>query len=351
MYMYRGSAITTVNVAPRIYNSSNQLIGTAPSISTTRDMGWVKFTLDNPVAIKKDEEYKVLFYYDNSCPIGGKGGYSDVNLMELSTSDNKTTFTILNGYYTNGGDSIPATFNRTWVMSFGFDFYYYIDVNRSFAFHEGVYKYFNNSWISIGPNVTESDYVNYGMEDISIVPEDAWKQLLGNVEISHYTDTVNKTELLFNIETEPFTLAEEWEDEIVKVFEYTDEAARNQSYVNFETEDFYFYDKFNGNVDVLYFNDDPRKTKADLEFTANYSPLDELNGDFDIVSWTDKEDIDEFKINMSALPFSQLIIQDEDFQVYGDLQQILIHKISNQGSIKILLSFDEGRTWEYYKSP
>lgn len=145
MYMYRGSAITTVNVAPRIYNSSNQLIGTAPSISTTRDMGWVKFTLDNPVAIKKDEEYKVLFYYDNSCPIGGKGGYSDVNLMELSTSDNKTTFTILNGYYTNGGDSIPATFNRTWVMSFGFDFYYYIDVNRSFAFHEGVYKYFNNS--------------------------------------------------------------------------------------------------------------------------------------------------------------------------------------------------------------
>ncbi|SEL81349.1 protein of unknown function [Paenibacillus sp. cl141a] len=349
MYMFRSNVSQTVNVAPRIYNSSNQLIGTAPSISTTRDMGWIKFTLDNPVSIKKDEGYKILFYYDGTCAIGSQGGYSDVNLTKLSTSDNKTTFTILNGYYVNGGDSIPTSYNKTYLMSFGFDFYYYVDINRSFAFHEGDYKYFNNSWISMGSNVTESDYVNYGMEDISSLPEDAWKQLLGNVEIAHFTDIVNKTELLFNIETEPFTLAEEWEDEIVKVIEYTDESARNQSYVHFETEDFYFNDKFNGNVDVLYFNDDPLKTKADIELTANYSPLDELNRDFDIVSWTDKEDIDEFKINMSALPFSQLIIQDEDFQVYGDLQQILINKISDQGSIKVLLSFDEGKTWEYYK--
>lgn len=349
MYMYRSNASLMVNVAPRIYNSSNQLIGTAPSISTTRDMGWVKFTLDNPVAIKKDEECKFLFYYDSSCPIGGQGGYSDVNLTILSTSDNKTNFTIINGYYTVGGDNIPINFNRTHLMSIGFDFYYYIDVNRSFAFHEGVYKYYNNSWISIGPNVTESDYVNYGMEDISIVPEDAWKQLLGNVEITHYTDVVNKTELLFNIETEPFTLAEVWEDEVIKVIDYTNDPTKTESQIILETDEFYFYDEFKDNIDVLYYSDEPSKKNAVLEFAANYSPFDELNGDFDIVSWTDREDTGEFNLNMTAFPFSQLIIQDEDFQVYGDLQQILIHKISNQGSIKILLSFDEGRTWEYYK--
>ena len=108
---------------------------------------------------------------------------------------------------------------------------------------------------------------------------------------------------MLQIGTDGFTLAEEWEDEIVKVIEYTDESARTQSYFNFETEAFYFNDKIKGNVDVLYFNDDPLKTNADLEFTANHSPFDELNGDFDIISWTDKEDIDEFNINMTAFPF------------------------------------------------
>lgn len=351
MYMCRSSVSATVNVAPRIYNSSNQLIGTALSISTTSAMqgNWIKFALDNPVSINKNEKYKLLFYYDSSCPIGGKGGYSDVNLIKLSTSDNKTNFTVIDGYYTSGGDSNPVSFNRTWLMSFGLDFYYYIDINRSFVFHEGVYKYFTNTWVNLGPTVTESDYITYGMEDISLVPEDAWTQLLGNVEIAYYTDTVNKTEALFSIETEQFTLAEEWENQTIKVIEYSDDPYKTESTILIETEEIDFYDEFKDSIDVLYYTDDPRKTSAELELTSNYSPLDELNGDFEIVTWTDQEDINELNIHMNASPLSQLIIQDEDFEIYGDLQSIIVNKISKEGTIKLLLSFDEGQNWEYFK--
>ncbi|MFB4327344.1 hypothetical protein [Paenibacillus sp. CR_12] len=213
------------------------------------------------------------------------------------------------------------------------------------------YKFNNqtNIWEELLSEPQEVDYIQYGIDDISIVPESAWSYFTDDIELCYYTDDTNKTEVLFSIKTEPFTLAEEWEDQTIKIIEYSDGPYKTESTILLETEKFYYDDEIKGSVDVLYYTDDPRKTSSEMELTANYSPLDELNGDFDIVSWTDKEDIDEFKINMSALPFSQLIIQDEDFQVYGDLQQILIHKISNQGSIKILLSFDGGRTWEYYK--
>lgn len=86
-----------------------------------------------------------------------------------------------------------------------------------------------------------------------------------------------------------------------------------------------------------------------MELTSNYSPLDELNGDFEIVTWTDQEDINELNIHMNASPLSQLIIQDEDFEIYGDLQSIIVNKISKEGTIKLLLSFDEGQNWEYFK--
>lgn len=351
VYLHRAGPTATVNVAPRVYNSSNQLIGTAPSIATTSAMlgNWIKFTLTHPVTMKKNEKYKLVFYFDGACPVGGKGGFSNVDLTKLSTSDGKTTFTILDGYFVGGGDINPLTTNRTWLMSFGLDFHYYIDINRSFVFHDGVYKYFKNTWVSLGSTVTESDYITYGMEDISLVSEDVWKLLQGDIEISYYTDTVNKTDVLFNIETEPFTLAEEWEDQKIKLIEYSDDPYRTESTIFLETEEFDFHDEFKGDMDVLYYTDDPRKTNAEIEITENYSPIDELNSDFDIVTWTDQEDINKLNINMTALPLAQLIIQDEDFQIYGDLQQILIHKISNEGSIKFLLSFDEGNTWEYYK--
>ncbi|MGG3504992.1 hypothetical protein ABES58_05850 [Paenibacillus lautus] len=221
---------------------------------------------------------------------------------------------------------------------------------RALVFHEGVYKtYLSGSWENLGANVSDSDYLLKGMSDTSIIPEPAWSTLTGDVEICLWTENPHRTEALFSTETEPFTLAEEWEDQTIKIIEYSDDPYKAESTILLETDEFGFHDEFKKSIDVLYYTDDPRKTSAELELMANYSPLDELKGDFNIVTWTDQEEIDELNINMNASPLSQLVIQDEDFHIYGDLQSIIVNKISKEGTIKLLLSFDEGQTWEYFK--
>lgn len=103
--------------------------------------------------------------------------------------------------------------------------------------------------------------------------------------------------------------------------------------------------------DVLYYTDDPNKTSANLEITANYSPLDELNDDFEVVTWTDEDRNDiERKINMTALPKGQLIVPVADIKTYGDLNSIVVNKITqtglSDGIIRLLISFDNGITWK-----
>lgn len=292
--------------------------------------------------------------------------YTNMATWDLEGLVNGSWVLLHSGSHPNIPETLTYDFPRTEVNgirikckskhgtnSWGIDelkIYQEIYVEKALALNGGVYKTFQSGvWDVIGISVNEGDYLSRGMDDITVVPQSAWQELQGDVVLCYYTDNLNKSEALFNIATEPFTLAEEWENQTIKAVEFQDDPSETESIVTVETEPFTFYDEIKDNLDVLYYTDDPSKKSAELEISANYSPLDELNGDFDIVSWTDKEDIDEFNINMTALPFSQLIIQDEDFQIYGDLQQILIHKISNEGSIKFLLSFNQGMTWEYYK--
>lgn len=105
------------------------------------------------------------------------------------------------------------------------------------------------------------------------------------------------------------------------------------------------------NFDVLYYTDDLNKTSANLEITANYSPLDELNDDFEIVTWANESgDNIERKIDITALPKGQLVVSVEDIKTYGDLDSIIVNKILqaglDDGIIRLLLSFDDGATWK-----
>ncbi|MGM1044910.1 MAG: SPRY domain-containing protein [Bacillota bacterium] len=266
----------------------------------------------------------------------------------------------------------------------GYTPYVGVNIDRVLIFNGSYFKYDLTEWKKITTNLpTEIDYLNGNvLGDISSIPESAWLQLKGNVELCYYTDDPNKTEVLFNIETEPFTLAEEWkgqtinimeytddpnvidskvtleynepftlaeewEDQTIKVIEYTDDPNITESTVTIDTEPFTFYDEFEDNVDVLYYTDDPDKINAELELTANYTPLDDIKGDFDVVTWTDDEETQELNVKVNAHPFSQLVVQEEDFQMYGNLQNIIVNKISATGTVKFLLSFDGGSTWEY----
>ena len=163
---------------------------------------------------------------------------------------------------------------------------------KTLILHESTYKYyFNNNWANVGNDrITEQDYITYGMDNISTIPESAWAELEGNVELCYWTDDLYKPEASFNIETEPFTLAEEFDDQTIKIIEYTDNPTQEESIITLETEPFTFYDEVGDSFDVLHYTDDPDKTEAELEINHNYSPWDELDDDFELVTWTMEEE-------------------------------------------------------------
>lgn len=212
------------------------------------------------------------------------------------------------------------------------------------------YMYFMNGvWNVVGSTAIDTDYISYGHDDISIIPESAWEQLKGDVELCYWTDDQSKTEVKFNIETEPFTLEDEFAGQEIKVIEYTDNPSQTESAITLETEPFTLYDELGDEVDVLYYTDDTAKTSAELGLNAEYSPLDEIDGDFEIVTWTDDDEVDEVTINMNALPMEQILISQDDFNLYGDLKNIIVNKIKPGGTIKMLFSFDGGYSWESCK--
>lgn len=102
-------------------------------------------------------------------------------------------------------------------------------------------------------------------------------------------------------------------------------------------------------VDILYYTDVPDKLDAELEITANYSPLDEL-GDFEVVTWT--EDIDRVKnLELSAIPYPQFITKTTPTTIHGYLQNISLSEIgvrTDVGNYRILLSPDSinWKTWD-----
>lgn len=261
---------------------------------------------------------------------------------------------------------------------------------KALIFNEATYKYYlNKDWVDTVSPVSGQDYLDHGMDDITIIPESAWSQLTGEVELCYYTDDPTKTEASFNIETEPFTLeeewadknievlyytddpnatesvvtietdpftlAEEWEDKEIKIIEYTDDPDTAESTITLETEPFTLYDELGDSIDVLYYTDDPNKTSAELNYTANYSPLDEIEGDFDVVIWTNDEEVlagtSEMTLTYNALPFEQLLVQQSDVTSYGDLKSLVASLAPNHvdGRLRFIVSLDSGSTWMTYR--
>lgn len=222
---------------------------------------------------------------------------------------------------------------------------------KSIVLNNAKYLYWDTSWKTLGNPITESDYLEHGMDDTSIIPESAWKELNGDVEIHYWTDNPNKSEVSFTIETEPFALEDEWDNKEIKVLEYTDNPVKNESIVTLETQPFTIYDEVgeDGSLDILYYTDNTSVQSADLEVKNNYSPLDEINDDFSVIVWTNEnsfsEDNVERDIVVDALPKGQLII-NENPVFYGDIKSIVASDI---GYAKYLLSFDDGVTWNVYR--
>ncbi|WP_019639010.1 hypothetical protein [Paenibacillus fonticola] len=221
--------------------------------------------------------------------------------------------------------------------------------NKTLIYHNSEYKKYDNGWISLSNSLTDQLFLTEGMDNISIIPESAWAELSGDVELCHWTDDPSKTEAQFTIETEPFTLEDEFAGQTIKVIEYTDNPNQTESSITLETEPFTLYDELGDEVDVLYYTDDPSKTSAELEINANYSPLDELDGDFEVVTWSDSDTPPLLQVE--GVPFEQIVLQSSDQEIFGKLQSLILKENSNEsvGKLRVIISFDGGRTWESNK--
>lgn len=224
-------------------------------------------------------------------------------------------------------------------------------------FNDNKYKKINintpspHVWETVTNNTpTETDYLNgNNLDDLYLLDENIWSNLVGDVELCFWTDDDSVSEVQFNIQTKPFLLEDEFAGQTIKIIEYTDNLTQPESAITLETEPFTLYDELGDEVDVLYYTDDPDKTSAELEINAEYSPLDELDGDFDVVTWTDNEEVDELNISMDALPFQQLLITPEEIYTYGDLKSFIVNHVSDNGKLRMLISFDDGSSWESCK--
>ncbi|WP_110932420.1 hypothetical protein [Paenibacillus bouchesdurhonensis] len=221
--------------------------------------------------------------------------------------------------------------------------------NKTLIYHNNEYKKYDSGWISLSNTPTDQLFLTEGMDDISIIPESAWAELSGDVELCHWTDDPYKTEAQFTIETEPFTLEDEFAGQTIKIIEYTDNPNQTESSITLETEPFTLYDELGDEVDILYYTDDPNKTSAELEINANYSPLDELDGDFEVVTWSDSDTPPLLQVE--GVPFEQIVLQASDQEIFGKLQSLILEQNSNEsvGKLRVIMSFDGGRTWESNK--
>lgn len=312
---------------------------------TSYGKGW---EIGDIIGVALDLDNGTLEFYKN----GSSMGISHTNVKELGE-----VYPILASGVQN---SITVTFNFGLApFSYQIPHKYYSYDGRQYGYaykslihHNSTYKhYINNQWHSLPSPPTEQDYLDYGMDDLSIIPESAWQELEGDVELCYYTDNPNKNEASFNITTTPFTLAEEWEDKTISVIEYTDDPNQTESSITLETEPFTIYDELGDEVDVLYYTDDPDKTEAKLNITANYSPLDELEGDFDVVTYSeDLSEGDTLALSVNALPVGQLVIAPQSFAYLGEIRSFISHLINsnNVGIIRFIISFDNGATWKSY---
>ncbi|MGG2085337.1 hypothetical protein [Lysinibacillus pakistanensis] len=115
------------------------------------------------------------------------------------------------------------------------------------------------------------------------------------------------------------------------------------------TDPFTIYDEFGDSVEVLYYTDDETVTEANLIVTANWSPLDELEGDFEIVTWTDESpETAKRVLEISAVPKPQFIYLLNSVGVFGELGKVLISNTSVAYRDELRILFTPNQT-DWYR--
>lgn len=243
--------------------------------------------------------------------------------------------------------------------------------------HNSQYKYHNGTaWQTT--TATEANFKQYGMSQLSQITEAQWKELTGakslvmwsdfpdkkwanavlniepttanhlmgaSPEVLYYTDS-GTTDIIIETETEPYSVYDYISEtpSALVYMESTEDIA-----VSTATEPFDIYDEFGESVEVLYYTDNETVTNADLILEANWSPIDELDGDLEVVTWTDEEkETAKKKLEMNALPVPQFVYPITVKNIKNGLQALFAKDLSSDTRARFLLT-PNNTTWYTWK--
>ncbi|MFJ3387480.1 LamG-like jellyroll fold domain-containing protein [Lysinibacillus sp. NPDC086135] len=227
---------------------------------------------------------------------------------------------------------------------------YLIQYNSDYKYHDGT------NWQSTTP--TEENFIEYGMNNLDQIKEKQWKELSGDKSVIMWSDfedkqftsvVLNKNEFkaqdllgdkpqaIYYTDSDTSLIAVETGVEHYSVYDYIGELPTVVVYtestddiiVSTKVEPFNIYEEFGDSVEVLYYTDDEDVKEADLILEANWSPVDELEGDFEVVTWTDEApETAQRALEIKAVPKPQFIKLTSPKRVYGALADVFVNDIS-----------------------
>lgn len=290
--------------------------------------------------------FKVYVDNMNSSLVEGSLGYSYVPTNGLFTVGRLPTRLSTSGYFKGELDSIEI-YDR--VISPIPD-KYLVEHNGDYKYHDGT------SWKLTTP--TEENFIQYGMNNLNHITEKQWKELTGNKSVIMWSDFEDKqftsvvlnkdsfkaqdllgdsAKAIYYTDSDTSKIAVETGVEPYSVYDYIGELPTVAIYsetnddiiVSTNVEPFDIYDEFGESVEVLYYTDDETVTNADLILEANWSPIDELEGDFEVVTWTEESpETAQRVLDMKAIPQPQFVKLVNPKRVYGSLDDVFVNDIS-----------------------
>lgn len=223
--------------------------------------------------------------------------------------------------------------------------------------HGSQYKYHDGTSWQATTN-TEDNFKKYGMNNLDHITESQWEELVGNKTIAMWSDFEDKQfasvvlnkenfkaqdllgdtpQVIYYTDSDATQIAVETGVDPYSVYDYIGELPTVVAYtettddiiVSTTTEPFDIYDEFGDSIEVLYYTDEEAVTNADLILEANWSPVDDLEGDFEVVTWTDEApETAQRALEMTALPKPQFIKLVSPKRVYGALDDVIVNDIS-----------------------
>ena len=214
---------------------------------------------------------------------------------------------------------------------------------------ENIIKYGLKAGRNINLNVNFNKTITVNSDGAEIIktlssPSEIYEYISDTPEFIFYNETDREIKGLTTI-VNPFSVYD-YISENPQAIIYTE--STDDITISTTTEPYDLYDEFDDEVEVLFYTDDEEVSEADLILEANWSPIDELDGDFEIVTWTDEpQETAQRVLEMTAIPKPQFIKLANPKRLYGYLDDVLAidASMSYRDEVRYLFTDDKATKW------